>query len=157
MLCLADCSLVQVCLAQSSIQCSGSSFQFGQFIHPWLVCLPLQCTSPCSGSGQVGNFPTDIETSSLPAACHGYYQIHHWNAVHNTRKDKKLRWDGASAACRVTGWQPLMGIQGQNICSEVPDDFCLTGKFIIFTQQSFPGLLELQLWCFFSVDLIKSD
>ena len=67
MLCLADCSLVQVCLAQSSIQCSGSSFQFGQFIHPWLVCLPLQCTSPCSGSSQVGNFPTDIETSSLPS------------------------------------------------------------------------------------------
>ena len=50
-----------------SIPCSGRSFQFGQFTHnPWLVCLPLQCSSPCSGSSQVGNFPTDIETSSFP-------------------------------------------------------------------------------------------
>ena len=37
-----------------------------------LVCLAEHSSS---ARDHVGNFPTDIETSSLPAACHGYYQI----------------------------------------------------------------------------------
>ena len=74
------------------------------------------------------------------------------------------RADIASGACRKTGSQPLMGIQGQNICLVVPDDFSLTGKFVIFTQQSFPCLMEHELWYFFyfaytrgRVSLIKSQ
>ena len=43
-----------------------------------LVCLAEHSSS---ARDHVGNFPTDIETSSLPAACHGYYQIHRCTAV----------------------------------------------------------------------------
>ena len=60
-----------------------------------LVCLAEHSSS---ARDHVGNFPTDIETSSLPAACHGYYQIQRLTPLCPHRTDI------ASDASRMTGW-----------------------------------------------------
>ena len=48
------------------------------------------------------------------------------------------RADIASGACRMTGRHPLMGIQGQNICLAVPDDFSLNTKIRNFHPEAIP-------------------
>ena len=99
-----DCSVQQVKPLFFLIWIKPSTVLIYMYWSRVLVCLAEHSSS---ARDHVGNFPTDIETSSLPAACHGYYQI---------QRLTPHRTDIASDASRMTGWQPLMGIQGQNIC-----------------------------------------